>query len=325
MIKYIYNRFFSMIPMLLGVSFIVFILMYLTPGDVLSQARASQDISKEYIMAMEKLYGLDQPWYVQYVLWLKNALCFNFGESWTYKIPVSQLLLERVPITLLLTFSSLILTWIIAIPLGVLAAVYKDSFFDRITALFAYASLSVPDFFLALLAVLFAAKTGIFPIGGQTSLTHEFMPFAERFLDLAHHLVLPSLVLAIGGVAGIMRVMRANFLDYIRADYVTTARAKGLSERVIFFKHVLRNAMNPLITSIGFAFSGLLSGALLVENIMNYPGLGQLLFNAFMKQDQHLVMASVLMSCFMLMLGNLLADILLACSDPRVRLAKKTS
>jgi len=322
MIKYIAHRLLSIIPMILGVSLIVFLLIYLTPGDVLSEARAQHDIPREYIREMEKLYGLNEPWYTQYFLWLKNALTLNFGESWTFKVSVLELLIERIPVTLLLTGTALVIAWSIAIPLGVLAAMYKDSIFDKISALLAYAALSIPEFFLALLAIFFAAQTGWFPIGGQTTITYEFMSSWEKFVDVLYHLILPSFVLAIGGVAGMMRIMRANFLDHIRADYVTTARAKGLSEPVVMFSHVLRNAINPLITALGFAFSGLLSGALLVENIMDYPGLGQLLYQAFMKQDQHLVMAAVLMSCMMLIFGNLFADLLLAWNDPQVRLGE---
>jgi len=206
------------------------------------------------------------------------------------------------------------------IPLGVLAAIYKDSWFDRVSALLAYAALSIPEFFLALLAVFIAAKTGWFPTGGLTAIDHDFLPAWAQLLDYAHHLLLPTVVLGLSMVAGVMRLMRANFLDYMRAEFVTTARAKGLSEGKVTFKHVLRNAINPLITAFGFAFSGLLSGALLVENVMNYPGLGQPVFEAFLRQDQFVVVAAVLMGCIMLIVGNLLADLLLAWSDPRIRL-----
>lgn len=334
MLVFIARRLLALIPLLLAVALLVFLLMYLAPGDFLSAARADREIPTEYIEQMEREFGLDKPWYVQYGLWLKNITPLrwtddglevgsDFGYSWTYKVPVTDLLATRIPATLLLAVTSLLLAWGIAIPLGVLAAIYKDSLFDRISALLAYAALSIPEFFLALLAVFFAARTGWFPTGGLTAIDHEFMGPAARFLDYVHHLILPTLVLGVGMVAGMMRIMRANFLDYMRAEFVNTARAKGLSEGVVMFKHVLRNAINPLITAFGFAFSGLLSGALLVENIMNYPGLGQLVFEAFLKQDQFVVMAAVLMSTLMLLLGNLLADLLLAWSDPRIRLEER--
>lgn len=338
MISFIVRRLITLVPMLLGIALLVFLLMYLAPGDFLTQARADREISREFIEQMEKEFGLDRPWYVQYGLWLKNIfpvrwneaaegnfwekleLGSDFGYSWTYKVPVTELLAQRIPATVLLSITSLLFGWGIAIPLGVLAAIHKDSIFDRLSALCAYAALSIPEFFLALLAVFFAAVTGWFPIGGLTSIDHEFMSPAGKLLDYAHHLVLPTIVLGAGMVAGMMRIMRANFLDYMRAEFVDTARAKGLPEGRVMFKHVLRNAINPLITAFGFAFSTLLSGALLVENVMNYPGLGQLIFQAFLRQDQFVVLAAVLMSALMLMLGNLLADLLLAWSDPRIRL-----
>ncbi len=324
MVSFLIRRFLALIPLLLGISLLVFLLMYLAPGDFLSEARASRDIQEERIAQMEKDFGLDQPWYVQYGLWLKNMGTLNFGESWSYKIPVLDLIKQRVPATVTLALSSLLFAWCLAVPLGILAAIYKDSIFDRLSALLAYAALSIPEFFLALIAVYFAAVTGWFPTGGRSAIDHEFLPFFAQIGDLAYHLILPTIVLGIGSVASMMRIMRANFLDYLRAEFVTTARAKGVPEGWVMFKHVLRNAINPLLTALGFAFSGLLSGALLVENVMNYPGLGQLIFNAFLRQDQYVVMAAVVIGCVMLVTGNLIADLLLAWSDPRIRLEGKS-
>ncbi|MFP4165562.1 MAG: ABC transporter permease subunit [Opitutales bacterium] len=338
MTTFIIRRLFTAIPMLFGITLLVFLLMYLAPGDFLDQVRASRDVSEETIAQMERDFGLDEPWYVQYGLWLKNISPIkwgpaegepdkwlflgppDFGQSFAYKVPVFDLIGQRVGATLLLSITSIAFAWLVAIPLGVLAAIYKDSIFDRTAALLAYFALSIPEFFLAILAVFFAAVTGILPTGGLTSIQHEFMSPGARLVDIAKHLILPTFVLGVGGVAGMMRILRANFIDYMQAEFATTARAKGLSERVVMFKHVLRNAINPLITSFGFAFSTLLSGAVLVENIMNYPGLGSLLFESIMKEDQYVVMAGVVMGSLMLMFGNLLADLLLAWSDPRVKL-----
>lgn len=344
MTAFILRRLLSLIPLLLGVSLLVNLLMYLSPGDFLTQARAARDIDPAVIQQQERQLGLvdaeGEPtrWYVRYGHWLANVspvkygpwvgdedrgLHFGwpyFGESWTYKVEVLTLLQQRVPATFVLSLTSLLFAWCLAIPIGVLAAIYKDSIFDRISSMLAYAALSIPEFFLAILAVYFAAVTGIFPEGGRSSVESEFYPFGLRMLDYAYHLILPSIVLGIGGVAGMMRVMRANFIDYMQAEFATTARAKGLRERVIMFKHVLRNAINPLITSFGYSFASLLSGALLVENVMNYPGLGQLIYNALIREDQYVVMAGVLIGVVMLVLGNLLADLLLGWSDPRIRL-----
>src|SRR5690606_10113931 len=172
MIGFIIRRLLSAIPLLFGVSILAFVLISIAPGDILDVVRAQQDVPPEYIEELEEEFGLDKPWYVQYGYWLKNALQGNLGDSWTYKISVVDLLMQRVPATVLLSLTSLLFAWSIAIPLGVLAAVYKDSIFDRISSLLAYAALSLPEFFLALLAVMFAANTGLFPIGGRTSIEH---------------------------------------------------------------------------------------------------------------------------------------------------------
>lgn len=336
---FILKRLLALIPMMLGITLMVFLLMNLAPGDFLTPIRAQPDVDDRYIERLEEEFGLNEHPVKQYFLWLKNIfpisynadaesfgerfdLSINFGYSWTYRVMVTDLLMQRIPATLLLSATSLLFAWSIAIPLGVLAAIHKDSIFDRISALLAYAALSVPEFFLALIAVFFAAQTGWFPIGGLTSDYHPFLTPGAKILDMAHHLILPTIVLGIGSVAGLMRIMRSSFLDVIRADYVTTARAKGVPEGWIMFRHVFRNAINPLVSMMGFAFSTLLSGSLLVETVMNYPGLGQLIFHAFLRQDQFVVLGAVVMGSVMLILGNLIADIALAKIDPRIRLEK---
>lgn len=318
MILFIIRRLLALVPLLLGVTFMVFFLMSLTQTNYLTPLKAERDISPEMIAALEKKFGLDKPWYERYLLWLMNVIHGDFGYSWTYKMSVIELLLQRVQATLLLNLSSLALAWCIAIPVGVLAAIYKDSFIDRLSSFFAYISISFPEFFLALLAVYFAARTGWFPIGGLTSIEYPFLSPLDQWLDIAYHLVLPTVVLSVGGIANMMRIMRGSFLDAIRAEYVLTARAKGLPESLVMFRHVFRNAINPLISTFGYVIAGLLSGSLLVENIMNYPGIGQLIYSALMKQDQFVVLGSVVFSCVLLVVGNLVADILLAWVDPRV-------
>jgi len=323
MIAFIIRRLLTLIPLLFGITMLVFILMSLAPGDFLTPVRAQRDVPAELIAAIEVEFGLDQPWYVQYVKWLGNVFEGNLGHSWAYKLPVIDLIGQRIFATFLLSLCAFVFSWAIAIPLGVLAAIYKDSIFDRIAAGLAYAALSIPEFFLALLLVFFAAQTGWFPMGGATSIEYEYMSWFEQILDRAHHLILPTLALGIGSIASIMRIMRANFLDTIRAGFVTTARAKGQREFIVMFKHVLRNAINPLVSAFGFAFSGLLSGALMVEIVLQYPGLGQLMYQSILREDQFVVLAAVMMGCTMLVLGNLMADILLAWSDPRIRLEAK--
>ncbi|MGB0184733.1 MAG: ABC transporter permease [Opitutales bacterium] len=324
MIAYLFRRLLALIPLLLGITGLVFLLMSLAPGDFLTPVRVQRDVSPELIQSIEQQFGLNQPWYVQYVKWLGNVVTGNLGHSWAYKMPVVDLIGQRMLATFLLSVSALVIAWGIAIPLGVLAAMYKDSIFDRISSFLAYAALSLPEFFLALLFMFFAAQSGWFPMGGATSIDYEFMGAGGKILDRAHHLVLPALALGIGSVASIMRIMRANFLDAIRADYVKTARAKGLRERRVMFMHALRNAINPLVSAFGFAFSGLLSGALIVEIVLQYPGLGQLMYQSILREDQFVVLASVMLGCTMLVAGNLLADLLLAWSDPRIRTIRKT-
>ncbi|MDC0497463.1 ABC transporter permease subunit [bacterium] len=343
MFSFIIRRLLSLIPLLFGVSMLVSILMYISPGDFLTQARAAKDIAPEVIEQQERQLGLvddegnPTAWYIRYGVWLANVSPVKYGpwvgqpekgvhvgmpylgESFGYKIKVTELIAQRAPATFILSLTSITFAWMIAIPLGVLAAIYKDSIFDRISGLLAYAALSIPEFFLAILAVYAASVSGWFPVGGRSSVESEFYPAAMRIADYAYHLILPTIVLGIGSVAGMMRIMRANFIDYMQAEFAITARAKGVRERVIMFKHVLRNAVNPLITSFGYSFAGLLSGALLVENVMNYPGLGQLIYDALVREDQYVVMAGVMMGVVMLVMGNLVADMLLAWSDPRIR------
>ncbi|WP_309380527.1 ABC transporter permease [Cerasicoccus frondis] len=325
MLSFIIRRLFTLIPLLLGITLLVFILMQIAPGDFLTDKAMARDVPQDYIDGLREQYGIGESWISQYFRWLGQVFQGNLGYSFAYKLPVQDLIGQRMFATFLLSLTSILFAWSIAIPLGVLAAIYKDSIWDRISSILAYAALSIPEFFLALLAVYFAARTGWFPLGGATSIEYDYLPFWGQVGDRIYHLILPTLALGIGSIASIMRIMRANFLDQIRAEYVNTARAKGLSEGIVMFKHVLRNAINPLVSAFGFAFSSLLSGALLVENVMNYPGLGRLIFQSILKEDQYVVLASVMLSCTMLVIGNLIADILLAWSDPRIRLEAKES
>ena len=251
---------------------------------------------------------------------MAKCITETLGHSWA-QTSMSELI-GAIWSTFLLSLSTLVFSWMIAIPLGVLAAIYKDSIFDRISAGLAYAALSIPEFFLALILVFFAAQTGLFPLGGATSIDYDYMSFGSKVIDRAHHLILPTLALGIGSIAS-RRIMRNNFIDTIRGGFVVTARAKGIRELVVMFKHVLRNAINPLISTFGFAFSGLLSGALMVEIVLQYPGLGQLMYQSILREDQFVVLVSVMLGCSMLVLGNLLSDVLLAWSDPRIRLESK--
>jgi len=317
---FLFKRLLHLIPLLLGVSLLTFLLMTLSPGDYYTALSQNPQISPETLAHLKARFHLGEPWYVQYFYWLKNILHGDFGYSMAYKIPASSLIFERLGNTFLLSFSALILAWGVAIPLGIWAAVKKDSWADRACSLVAFIGLSVPDVLLSLLALWFAAATGWFPVGGAQSPIYDLLSPAQQFWDRAHHLLLPALVLAAADMAGIMRQTRSNLLDTLRAEYVTAARARGLGEGWVIYRHALRNAINPLLTIFGYSLAALLSGAFIVENIMAWPGLGRLTLEAFFAKDSYLVVDSVVLATALLVAGNFIADLLLAWSDPRIRL-----
>jgi peptide/nickel transport system permease protein len=317
---FLLRRLFTLVPLLMGVTLIAFLLIYLAPGDFLSQMGENPMITQETLEAMRRNFGLDQPWYVQYLLWLKNVfLHLDFGESFAYRQPVFDVILPRLGNTLLLALAAAVVAWGLAIPLGIISAVRQYSWIDKSVSFVSFLGLSIPEIFFALLMMYMAAKTGWFPVGGMRSLDHNELQVGSQILDILHHLALPALVLGTVPLAGRMRQMRANLLDVLRLDYVTTARAKGLPERVVIGKHAVRNAINPLITLFGFTLASLLSGSFIVEIVMSWPGLGSLTLDALLKQDLYLVMGSVVIAATMLVLGNLIADVLLAVADPRIK------
>ena len=322
MIRFILKRLLAMIPLLIGISFLCFAILQISPGDYVQSLTSGDQFSEELRHKITAEFGLDKPWPLQYLLWLGNALRLNFGVSLATRQPVAGMLWERLGNTLILSISSLIVAWGLAIPLGILSAVKRNSWIDRLSSLFAFTGISVPGFFLALLALLFAQRTGWFPVGSMHNSDADLMTKPEQFRDMLHHLVLPTLVLGIAGCAGIMRQMRGSMLDVLRENHITAARARGLPERLVILKHAVRNAINPLITIFGFTLAGLLSGAALVENVMAWPGLGRLILESVQKKDVYMVMGSFMLGATMLMLGNLISDVLLAVTDPRIRLGK---
>ncbi len=316
---YIIKRFLHMIPLLLGITFFSFMIISLAPGDFLTTMTQNPQISAETIDALRIKYGLDKPWYIQYIKWLWNALHLDFGYSFANQVPVFTLIGQRMFNTFILAFSAALFAWGLSIPLGIISAVRQNTWVDRSSSFVSFIGLSIPEVFFALIMVLFAARTGWFPVGGMKSIDFEYMSYPQQIIDVLHHLILPTIVLGSISMAGRMRQMRANLLDTLLQDYIQTARAKGLSERVVIYKHALRNAINPLITLFGFSFARLLSGAFLVEVVMSWPGLGRLTLDALFTRDLYLVMSSLLMASVMLILGNLIADILLSFSDPRIQ------
>ena len=319
--KYILKRILQVIPLLILVSLISFFIIRLSPVDPLAELRLNPSISQETLSKEMKRLKLDKPIYIQYASWAKSFVQGDLGYTSAGE-KVSTKLKERIPNTLLLTSIVIFMTWIVGIPLGILAAIKKETAFDRILTVISSVGMAIPSFFFAILMLIFAVKTGWFPVGGLTSYDFNEMSFCGKIMDLSKHLILPVIVLFTISLSGLQRQMRANMLEVLDSDYVKFARAKGLSENKVIFKHALRNAINPMITLLGFEFAGLLSGAALTEYVFQFPGLGRLILEAVMKSDINLVMASLMMGTIMLILGNLIADILLMIADPRIRASR---
>ena len=283
--------------------------------------RMNPTISQEYIEERRLELGLDKPAVIQYWFWLKQVVTkFDFGET-VNRQPVSELLVERIKATLLLAISSIIVTWAIAIPLGILAAVKQNRATDRVLQVMSYTGQGFPSFITALLLLILAQNLSpLFPVGGMTSINHADLSPIGKVLDIGWHMILPTIALSITSFAGLQRITRGQLLEVLRQDYIQTARAKGLPENRVLYLHALRNAINPLITILGFEFASLLSGSFIAEYFFNWPGLGRLILQAVTAQDIYLVMASLMMGALMLILGNLLADLLLRVVDPRIRL-----
>ncbi len=319
MLKHILRRLLHLIPMVLGISLMSFAIIQLSPGDFLAEIRLNPIVSQQTVDQMRANFGLDQPVYVQYVKWLWNAVRLEFGHSFAFQVPVTWLIGSRLLNTVLLNVVALTVAWLIAVPVGIHAARKQYSWSDNTLSFAAYFGISTPTFFSGLFLLYWAFKTGWLPIGGMTSIEHDFLPWWGKILDVAHHMVIPVLVLGVLSVAGLMRQMRANLLEVLRQDYVRTARSKGLREKVVINKHAVRNAINPLITIFGFELGALLGGSAILENVIGWPGLGRLIVEATIQKDLYVVMAALVIGSVTLVLGNLIADILLAYSDPRIR------
>jgi len=319
---FLIRRAISAIPLVLIVTFITKALLVLSPGDFLDTLRLMPTISREHIEEMQRLYHLDSHnVFERYWYWLWPAIRGDFGYSFTKSATVWSLIGERVLNTLLLTGSALVFSWVLAIPLGMLAAVYRNRWPDKLIGFVSFCGLSIPSIFFSLLLILFAAKTGLFPAGGiHDQVNWDLMSPWQKFVDTLWHLVLPMIVLGTIGLAQYVRQMRGEMIETLSQDYIRTARAKGLSHWRVLTRHALGNAINPLVTIFGFSLATLLGGALLTEYVFGWPGLGTLIYEALSTKDEPLVMASVVMLVLMLVIGNLIADVLLGVIDPRIRL-----
>ena len=324
MLRYIAKRLIFMAPMLVGITIICFAVMHLAPGSPTDlQTQMNPRASAEAQERLRAMYDLDKPLYHQYWIWVKKLAVLDLGQSFsTDHRPVADKILERLPITILLNCLSLILILAIAIPIGVLSAVHQSSLFDKLTSVFVFIGFAMPTFWLALLLmILFGVQLGWLPISGIRSLNYEYLPAGAAFWDLIKHLILPVMLSAFGGLAGLSRYMRANMLEVIRQDYIMTARAKGLSERVVIYKHALRNALLPVITILGLSIPGLIGGSVIFETIFAIPGMGQLFYMSVMARDYPVVMGILFIGAVLTLLGNLIADVSYAVADPRIRVS----
>ncbi len=318
MARFVARRLLQMIPLLIGITFLSFVVIDLAPGDFFDALSMNPSISPELVREMKTEFGYGQPLPVRYARWLWRAVHLDLGISIAYRVGVLDLIESRALNTVILAVASMVFTWALAIPIGIIVALRRGTLLDRSLSFVAFFGMSVPSFFLAFLLMYVALETGWFPVGGTTSLDYPLLGPFERIADRASHLVLPVIVLGTGGMASLMRLMRSQLLEIQSADYVRTARAKGVPEWLVITKHVLRNALNPFVTLAGYELGTLLGGAALVEAVMNLQGLGTLMLDAVRSLDLYLVMGSVLMGSMLLLLGNLLADVALTMVDPRI-------
>lgn len=334
MLKYLVKRVLWMIPLLIGISLISFFIMHLAPGDITSNESAfNPKASEESRQKLREMYNLDKPVIVQYGLWLQRMATLDFGKSFaSHQKPVfwqtadkdgnitKGLIQEALPITLMINILGLAITLLLAIPLGIIAARKHLGWQDRSITLFNFIGFSIPGFWLSLLLMYWLGVVNQwFPISGLHSLNYESLDTWGKIKDSLSHLFLPVIIPSITGLAGITLFVKNGMLDVLHQDYITTARAKGLAESKVVYKHALRNALLPLITIIGLSIPGLIGGSVIAETIFAIPGMGKLFYDAVLMRDFPVVMGILTIGSALTLLGNLLADVMYAWADPRVR------
>lgn len=319
MTGYILKRTLLAIPILLGASTLIFLLMHAAPGDPTS-IYIRPDIDPVVIEQMRKNLGLDQPIHVQYVRWLSSFAQGDFGYSFSQKRPIIDIIKDTLPNTLLLSGVALVIIFTLGILVGTVQAVRQYSLVDNLATIVAFFFYSMPSFWFGLMLILLLSyKLQWLPASQMTSVNFEFLPAGEQWVDRLKHLIMPALALGTGSAASVARYMRSGMLEQIRQDYVRTARAKGLSERIVIFKHAMRNALIPVVTLLGLYLPFLVGGAVLIETIFAWPGMGRLMVQAIFQRDYPIVLAAAFVIAIMVILGNLLADIMYSVVDPRVR------
>lgn len=320
MSRYLTRRLIGMIPLLLGISFVVFALLNLVPGSPTQQFEFNPTITPEDLARIEENLGLNEPWYERYFIWLGNVLQGDLGNSFINYAPVDDAIWAALPNTLILAVTSLVFALVLSVPVGIISAVKLNSFFDRAVTIISTAFFSIPSIWLGLLLIIMFSvqfqNWGFpsLPTGGVSSLRGE-----SGFLDRLEHLILPAFTLGVVQLAGWTRYVRSSMLEVIRQDFVRTAQAKGLRNRAVLMGHAFRNAMLPLITLVGLTIPDLFGGALIVENVFSYPGIGRLTVNSLNENDYSVAMAAIMILAFLTVVGNLVADVLYGVMDPRVR------
>lgn len=321
MLMYIIRRSMAALPLLLGITFITFSIMHFAPGGISGVFIDARVHREEDRLAIIRHFGLDQPFHIRYARWLGRILQGDFGHSLVQRRPVLELIIERIPATLQLTIPAVLVSVLVAIPIGILSAVKRYSIADNVATLFAFLFVSTPSFFLGILAILlFSVHLGWLPISGMSTYGLRDPTWWTVFIDRLRHLVIPAgIVLGLGFTAGLIRYMRASMLEVIKQDYIRTAQAKGLRQQVVIWKHALRNSLLPVVTILGLWTPFLLGGAMIAEVISAWPGMGRLFVAAVFARDFPLVMGINMITAALVVLGNLLADVAYALLDPRIR------
>jgi peptide/nickel transport system permease protein len=322
MLKFLLRRILGLIPLLIGISLISFVVIHLAPGEpAVIQGEMGKRSTSELRQQFREIYGLDKPIHEQYFNWLGRMVRFDFGLAMTTdREPVMEKIKEKIPVTILLNVVTMVVIFLVSIPLGVAAATHKDKLFDKVSTIGVFVGFATPSFWLALILMLvFGVWLGWLPISGLTSLSFDQLGPFGKFVDVTRHLVLPVLALTFGAFAYNSRIIRGSMLEVIRQDYITTARAKGLSERTVLYKHALRNALLPMVTILGLSLPDLIGGSVIMETIFALPGMGRLFYSSVMMRDYTTIMGILTIGAFLTLLGNLLADVLYTIVDPRIR------
>jgi peptide/nickel transport system permease protein len=325
MVNFVLRRFLHMIPLLAIVSIIVFLVIALPPGDYITTRameleRQGHRNALQELEVLRKRYGLDKPMYVQYWLWISHFVVGDFGDSFAYNLPVSELIWQNMLLTIVISLATMAFTWAVAIPIGVYSATHQYSLGDQIFSVISFIGLATPSFLLALILMVISVYVFKSPVSGLFSPGMETEPWSmAKLWDLIKHLWLPIFLVGMGSTASLVRIMRGNLLDILGQQYVLSARGRGLREQIVIWKHAVRMAINPLISIIGMQFPNIISGSVIISIVLSLPTSGPLLYRALRNQDMYLAGSFLMLLSLMLIVGNFLADLTLAWVDPRIR------